>query len=298
MAEEQKDLTPADFERMAADIDSKGFTEIPEERPSAEPAGEKPEESESHVDAETKPTDQPKAEEAEGEQEREPETREESEYTRAKKDKERLDRNWNKQQELADQVRRDREAFEAEKAEWRKQRETTPGEVAGDKDEKGYSAADYERAVEEFLLEGNKDSADYARERAKTLRVQTHQRLWKENVDVVKRENPGIDNPENPLHKASMKVLQEMPVLNVFPDGPRHAVRIAKAEMNTSLVSGLRSENEKLKNEIKRLNGNMEVGGSGPMRIPSERDLDSMPMKEQERELARLADEADRLGLV
>lgn len=298
MAEEQKELGPADFARMAAEIDSKGFTEIPDEKPSAEPEGEKPEGSESHTDTETKPPDEPKVEQTEGEQEREPDTREESEYTRAKKDRDRLDRNWQKQQELADSTRREREEFEREKAEWRKQKEkeSPSPEPVSDKDEKGYSAQDYERLVEEFLLEGNKDAADTARERAKQLRLSTHQRLWSENVEVVKRENPGVDNPENPLHKASMRILRDIPVLNMLPDGPKHAVRIAKAEMNTSLISGLRSENDKLKSEIKRLNESMEVGGSGPMRMPSERDFESMTAKEQERELKRMAEEADRVG--
>ena len=296
MAEEQKELGPEDFERMAADIDSKGFTEIPGEKPSAQTEGEKPEESESHDDAEDKPSE-PKADEAEGEQEREPDTREETEYTKAKKDKDRLDRNWQKQQEIADANRREREELEKDKAEWRKQKETTTLDQSSDKDDKGYSAQDYERAIEEFLLDGNKEAADFARDQARNLRVKTHQRLWGETVELVKKENPGIENPEHPLHKASMKILQDMPVLNMFPDGAKHAVRIAKAEQSTSLISGLRSENEKLKSEVKRLNQFLEVGGSGPTRMPSDKEFESMTTKEQERELARMAEEADRMGM-
>ena len=299
MAEDNQELGPEDFERLAAELDSKGSVQIPDKRPSAQ-AEEKPSESESHDDAEeVKPREGSEDEQSEEKKvpESEPETREESEYSKAQKDRDRLDRNWEKQQQLADQVRREREQFEREKAEWQKQREPTGKQPASDKDEKGYTAEDYERAVDEFLLEGNKEMADEARTRARTLRIQTHQRLWTEHLETVKRENPGIDKEDHPLHKVAQQVLREIPVLNIVPDGARHAVRIAKAEQSTSLISGLQAENQKLKTEIKRLNESLEVGGSGPMRIPSDKSFEDMSPKEQERALVRMAEEADRMGL-
>jgi hypothetical protein len=297
MAEENQELGPEDFEKLAAELDSKGSVEIPE--PSAKSEGGEPPESESRDDAEeVKPRDSSEGEQPEEEKvpERKPETREESEYSKAQKDRERLDRNWEKQQQLADQVRRDREQFEREKAEWQKQRE--PGKPpVSDKDEKGYSAEDYERAVDEFLLDGNKDLAAEARERAKALRIQTHQRLWMEHLETVKKENPGIDKEDHPLHKVALQVLKDIPILNMAPDGAKVAVRIAKAEASTSLLSDLRAENTKLKNEIKRLNESLEIGGSGPMRMPSDKAFEEMTPKEQERELIRMAEEADRMGI-
>jgi hypothetical protein len=297
MAEENQELGPEDFEKLAAELDSKGSVEIPE--PSAKSEGGEPPESESRDDAEeVKPRDSSEGEQPEEEKvpERKPETREESEYSKAQKDRERLDRNWEKQQQLADQVRRDREQFEREKAEWQKQRE--PGkQPVSDKDEKGYSAEDYERAVDEFLLDGNKDLAAEARERAKALRIQTHQRLWMEHLETVKKENPGIDKEDHPLHKVALQVLKDIPILNMAPDGAKVAVRIAKAEASTSLLSDLRAENTKLKNEIKRLNESLEIGGSGPMRMPSDKAFEEMTPKEQERELIRMAEEADRMGI-
>ena len=232
MAEnDQKELGPEDFERLAAELDAKGSVELPEERPSAKP--EEPSESESHDDAEgeVKPRDssEEQSPEEKGSEESKSETREESDYSKAQKDRARLDRNWEKQQQLAEDNRREREQLEREKAEWRKQKDT--GKLpASDKDEKGYSAEDYERATEEFLLDGNKELAAEAKERALKLRSQTHQRLWMENLEVVKKEHPGIDRDDHPLHKPALKVLEDIPVLKMIPDGVKHAVRIAKVE--------------------------------------------------------------------
>jgi hypothetical protein len=298
---DQKELGPEDFDRLAAELDSKGFVELPEEGPSAKSGGQESTESPSHDDAEVedKPRDSSEGEQSPEEEqvpERKSETKEESEYSKAQKDRDRLDRNWEKQQQLADQVRREREQLEREKADWQKQRESGK-QPASDKDEKGYSAEDYDRATEEFLLDGNREMAEEAKNRARTLRTQTHQRLWMEHLETVKKENPGIEKSDHPLHEASLRVLRDIPVLNAVPDGVRHAVRIAKAEKSASLISDLQTENQKLKSEIKRLNESMEVGGSGPMRIPSEKAFEEMNPKEQEKMLSRMAEEADRMGL-
>ena len=294
MAEQKQELGPEDFERLAAELDAKGSVELPEERPSAQT--EEPSESQSHDDAaEEKPRDSSEGEEPKeekGSEESKSETREESDYSKAQKDRARLDRNWEKQQQLAEDNRREREQLEREKAEWRKQREVGK-QPSSDKDEKGYSAEDYERATEEFLLDGNKELAAEAKERATKLRVQTHQRLWMENLEVVKKEHPGIERDDHPLHKPALKVLEDIPVLKMIPDGVKHAVRIARVEKSASLISDLQTENQKLKTEVKRLNESMEVGGSGPMRFPSEKSFEEMNPKEQEKMLRRMAERAD-----
>lgn len=227
---------------------------------------------------------------------------EDSEYVKAQKDKDRLDRNWKKQQEIAEQNRRDREQLEREREDLRRERESKQQQQApklpdSDRDEEGFTAEQYEKYAEEFLAEGNREYAATARQKAVALRVATIQRKWQENIDAMVKEEPALAERENPVVKAAQKILEEIPVLRTTPEGARHAVRIAKAESTSSIVSGLQAENQKLKTEVDRLTKAMSVSGSGPTRTASEKAFDDLPINDQERELMKLAEEADRLGI-
>ena len=301
----QHDPVPEDFDRMAAEIDSQGFAEISDKDADQGDTPDSPPATEGEPAKETPDGDEPKVKE--GDDANEPDTEAEgraaeSEYAKAQKDKARLDRNWEKQQEIAEQNRKDREELERERAELKRERESKPATTqttrreVSDADEDGYTAEDYDNAYEGFLKEGDDIRATEAKKRSQDLKVKTFQRKWGEDVDRLRKDNPDLDKADSPLRVAAEKVLNEIPIFKMIPTGASLALRVAKADMSTASVSGLQAENQKLKEEIQRLTKATAIGGSGPARQAADKAFDDKSPKEQLSELIAAAEEADRAG--
>lgn len=300
MADENPDPS-ADFERMAREIDSQGFTTDPAEEGAqtsespteTETEGQEPDKGKEEVVPGKQP--EPEPEKPEGE---EPEVRD-SNYVKAQKDKDRLEKNWQKQQEIAEQNRKDREQLEADKAQLAREKEAAKPQVreTSDKDDQGYTAEDYDQAYEGFLADGQSDQAKIAKQRAQDCRVKTFQRKWADNVSGLMKDNPELNDAKSPLRIASERVLEEIPVFKMIPNGAAFALRIAKAEMSAGSGSGLQNENQKLKAEIQRLNEALSIDGSGPAKVTGDKAWEDADPKEQLTSMEQLAEELDRMGI-
>ena len=235
----------------------------------------------------------------ESEEEEIEETEEESDETpeqkRKRKDAERFDRNWQDFQrektEIRDELRKARE----ELAELRKQ-PTGPS----NKDERGYTAEDYDSYADKAEEDGDIKTAKVARKEADLLRQKTAYAQfldgWQKTQAEMIKENPDLTNMETPLAKEVTKLLDApQSIFKSRPDGLKYAVEFAKAQLSTGSIPALQGEIKKLKQELTRLNELSSVPGDKPHRMSGlkPRSFDSMDAKDQLETLRRSARELD-----
>lgn len=282
--------------------------EIDPEVPVAEPAAEsptaesdkskKPEEKEKEKSG-TEPKEKT---EQKDDPEKGPETKptDDSKYAKARKEQERQDRSWKKLEEEKAALKTEREKLEEE----RKQTLGEKSKVKIHRDAQGYSADDYEafsKTTEDPEL------AERAKERAAQLRKEEgetktnaaredFEKGWNENLNKVLDQDPELKDETSEIGKALSGVLKDRLCFSMTPDGILHAYEFAKAQRQAGLVSGLQEENQKLKDEIDRLNKLTGLSGSGPTKKPIVKSLDEMSGEERGAELQRMAEEADRAG--
>ena len=296
------------FRKMAADADNRALgADAPIDianylRPSQDqavpetadketaPANEEPVEAQTKIEPE-------RAETAPEEPEIEEYGDETPQEKRKRKDAERFDRNWDEFQkektEIRDELRKAREELAAIRS--------TPPQPAH-KDERGYTAEDYESYASKAEEDGDIKSARVARKEAQLLRQKTAYAEfaagWQKVQAEVVRENPDLNNLETPLAKEVTRLLQEpASIFKTRPDGLKFAVDYAKSKLSTGSISALRSENEKLKKELARLNDLSAVGSDRPHRMSGvgTKSFDSMDAKDQLESIRRQARELDEM---
>lgn len=299
--EQQQDLSEQQLADMAASLDATGGVEVPVQE--AQPTEPTP-----GADAEKKPDDaNPEKDAADPAKKTEPtepakepgtEAAEESKYSKAQKEQERRERSWQKLDEEKAALRKEREELEAE----RKKTAT----VAEEKDERGFSATDYDNAAKNFDASGDAELARKAREQATRLREATQSKQgeakrtefltsWNGTVKEIVEARPELKDDNAPVSKRVREVLKNHPQFSMVPDGFRRAVEYADTLEQAASVPGYKTEIEKLTKEIERLNKLTSVGGSGPTSRPgASKSITEMTTKEAEAELTRLAEEADR----
>ncbi len=286
---------------MKADSGEIDADEVPEgaspETPEKPPAGEpekkpegegepKPEEKKPELKDDPKPGEATKPEE-------------ESQYAKARKEQERRERSWQKLEEEKKAVREEREKLESE----RKELEGKKARAEVYRDPSGYSADDYEKFAEST---DDPELSKKARERASALRKEEgetrskasqeeFQKGWSENLKATIDANKDLEDGNSALGKELTRVLKEIPLFSLAPDGIRHAVEYAKANLQSGLVASLKEENQRLKEENERLNKLTSIGTeSGPTQKPGVKSFEDMTLADQEADLRRRAEEADR----
>lgn len=277
-------------------------------------AGELPEsttEAEPNPDSQSEATEKqeqakPEAKKPDGEAPKvddpakEPETKpeDESKYTKAKKEQERRDRSWQKLEEEKAALRAEKEAIAKEKEEAERAKATAKKY----RDEHGYSAEDYEAFAK---TADDPDLAERARKKAAEIRAKEQEvksnsardefvSEWNKNLNAVLEETPDLKNEESDIGKELKKVLSERKVFSMAPDGIKHAVEFVKAQRQAGLVSGLEAKVKDLETEIARLNKLTGLTPSGPSARPGMKSFDDLSPAEQEAELMRQAEAADR----
>jgi hypothetical protein len=292
-------LTEGDLLELAMKADSnQGFVPDEEEAqsPSETPAEESQTEEQSSEDND--PDQGPETKEAEASKEEE--SSEESKYAKARKEQERQDRSWKKLEEEKASLRSEREKFDRE----RQQITQEKAKAKEYRDSTGYTAEDYEKFARETddpsLAEEASKRADALRSEASEARNKVAQedfaKGWQENLNALLSQDPELHNRESDIGKELSKVLAERPLFSATPDGIRHAYEFAKARQSASLVSGLKDEVSKLKQENERLNKLTGLSASGPNQKPSPKTFSEMTSKDQERFLERAAAEADGIA--
>lgn len=251
--------------------------------------------------------------------------------TQAEKDADeaaRKDRSWKKLEEERGQFRAERARIDAELNQLRatvsalKKKGATPAGPA--KDSNGLTADDYTQLAKKYKSEGNDQMAQAAEERAAELKAKApaaadgaaaatgnaweepeFQAEWNGHVKALIDSNPELANPDNPLVKVTQELVNGKDYgryFRAFPDGIRVAHEVAllmrdahSAKETREKLTAAEGEVATAKKEIERLNGLLQPRGSHPSKPPAgEKKLADMSDEEADREVRRIAEEADR----
>ena len=168
------------------------------------------------------------------------------------------------------------------------------------KDERGYTAEDYDSYADKAEEDGDIKTAKVARKEADLLRQKTAYAQfldgWQKTQAEMIKEHPDLTNMETPLAKEVTKLLDTpQSIFKSRPDGLKYAVAFAKAQLSTGSIPALQGEIKKLKQELTRLNELSSVPGDKPHRMSGmkPRSFDSMDAKDQLDALRRSARELD-----
>ena len=195
-----------------------------------------------------------------------------------------------------------------EREEWNKQREqSTVADTNSFRDEKGYTAEDYEAAAKEFDADGDSQLAKAARAKAdgvrKTVSVKQQQvqqerfnKSWADNYGRLSEKEVWLKDQSSPEYKRTVELLQRVPFLTGMPDGLVHAVELMKLQDTAGRFQSVEAENKSLKEQLSKLQQKTAIGKSVPAGQfkTEEKDFSRLSMKEQRDALMRATREFDR----
>ena len=219
-------------------------------------------------------------------------------------------KSWEQINAEKEAIKAEREAVKREREEWAKQREqSTAAESNSFRDDKGYTAEDYEAAAKEFDADGDTQLAKAARAKADGVRkaagakqqqVQQERfnKAWAENYGRLSEKEVWLKDQSSPEYKRTVELLQRVPFLTAMPDGLVHAVELMKLQDTAGRSQSLESENKALKEQLSKLQQKTAIGKSVPagQLKTEEKDFSRLSMKEQRDALMRASREFDREG--
>ena len=227
----------------------------------------------------------------------------ETEYSKAKKDQERLGKSWQALQAEKEAVRA-REAALQEAEQYRQLQSQAQMPVIT-KD--GFSRVDYEKAAENFRQNG-----DYENE-AKALRVVMEigaveaqevqkrqiaatQYQFQTEMNQLMQQDEELRTADSPLAQTVMQLLDQHPYLEAFPNGFQRTVDLARLILEARSASELREEYERLRAELENRDRKSQPLKGGPT-VPSSTptDWDSMTQEQKDAHMERMTREADRM---
>jgi hypothetical protein len=205
-------------------------------------------------------------------------------------------------------LKAEREAIKREREEWAKNREESKvQEVNSVRDDKGYTAEDYEAAAKEFDADGDTQLAKAARakaegvrklagERAQKAQSEQFQKAWADNFNRISEKETWMKDQNSDAYKRTVGLLQKFPLLTQVPDGLVHAVEIVKLQQSAERAGSLETENKSLKAQLEKLQQKTAIGKSIPAGTlkAQENDFSKLSLKEQREALMRASREFDR----
>lgn len=266
-------------------------TEAPTEQaePSAEPAGKEESNSgEAKQEVDTKPK----------------EKKSESKFAQ---ENARKTKTWEQINAEKEAIKAEKEALRREREEWGKHREQSKvAETNSYRDEKGYTAEDYEAAAKEFEADGDSQLAKAARAKAEGVRkiageqaqkVQTEkfQKQWADTYGRLSEKESWLKDQNSAEYKRTVQLLQQFPLLTTVPDGLVHAVEIVKLQDSAAKSQALQDEVKTLRDQLGKLQQKTAIGkgvATGPLKA-EEKDFSKLSLKEQRDALMRASREFD-----
>lgn len=225
--------------------------------------------------------------------------------TRQEKEHQRLGKGWQQLNAEKEAVKREREAFAKEreeveraKGEQARQRLRSPEPL---RDERGFTAQDYEEAASRWKKDGSGDenAIEAALNVAQRLRSQerdAENETYRTAMQHVIRQNPELQNQASPLTMKTMELLNAAAKQRVnpyhHPDGYAQAVEHAKLAIRADSVPTLEKKLTELTKENQRLTklvtpirgGPSRLGGSAPNgAVPTEAEVEAALMQEDQR---------------
>ncbi len=205
-------------------------------------------------------------------------------------------------------LKAEREAVKREREEWLKQREQSKvAETNSFRDEKGYTAEDYEAAAKEFEADGDSQLAKAARAKAEGVRKSANERqqraqqekfakAWTDSFHRLSEKETWLKDQNSPEYKRTVELLQRVPMLQSMPDGLVHAVELMKLQDTASKAQSIEAENKALKEQLNKLQQKTAIGKSVPpgQLKAEEKDFSKLSLKEQREALLKASRAFDR----
>ena len=223
-------------------------------------------------------------------------------------DQNRKTKTWEQINAEKEAIRAEREAVRREREEWSKQREqSSVADTNSFRDEKGYTAEDYEAAAKEFDADGDSQLAKAARAKAdgvrKSVSVKQQQvqqerftKTWADNFNKLSEKETWLKDQSTPEYKRTVELLKRIPILTTLPNGLAHAVELMKLQDTAGRYQSVEAENKALKEQLNKLQQKTAIGKSVPagQLKTEEKDFSRLSMKEQREALMRATREFDR----
>jgi hypothetical protein len=220
--------------------------------------------------------------------------------TRYEKAKSRLEKEW--------------ETLRAEKAKLQAEREAAQasvGKAAAQETKtstRKFSAEDYREAAKSYRDEGRDDLAKLAENKASEIEVEDRKEqeekvkgelksAWDKNLYEEVEANPDLKDSSTPLYKAVSEMLQNHAILRNYPAGIKDAVGIAKIRLKAEAASDLEKKVAKYESELAQLRKATTPASGQPSAPAKQKQFHELSSNEQEKELLRMAMEADRMGV-
>ena len=205
-------------------------------------------------------------------------------------------------------LKAEREAVRREREEWGKQREQSKAaETSSFRDEKGYTAEDYEAAAKEFDADGDSQLAKAARAKADGVRKAATERqqkvqqekfakAWSDSFSRLSEKETWLKDQSSPEYKRTVELLQKVPMLTSMPDGLVHAVELMKLQDTAGKAQSIEAENKALKEQLNKLQQKTAIGKSVPagQLKAEEKDFSKLSLKEQREALLKASRAFDR----
>lgn len=289
-----------DIDNRATPEPTQSEVQTPEPSPVEDSASTETQAAEDTTEASSlKEADAPK-------QEPKPETqKKESKFA---KEEARKAKTWSEINAEKEALKAQKEALAREREEWQKSRQTAETSATNSyRDEKGFSAEDYEQAAKEFDADGDRELAQAARAKAEAarkaagehqtkLQQQQFQKAWEDSYARLSEKEPWLKDQNSEQYKKVVGLLNNYKVLTTVPDGLTHAVELVKLHDTASRAQAIETENKSLKEQLDKLQKKTAIGKgvpAGPLKA-EESDFAKLSIKEQRERLMKAAREFDR----
>jgi hypothetical protein len=220
--------------------------------------------------------------------------------TRYEKAKSRLEKEWETLRAEKAKLQAEREAAQASVGKTDSQEKQTPT--------RKFSADDYREAAKSYRDEGRDDLAKLAENKAGEIEVEDRKEqeekvkgelksAWDKNLYEEVEANPDLKDSSTPLYKAVSEMLQNHAILRNYPAGIKDAVGIAKIRLKAEAASDLEKKVAKYESELAQLRKATTPASGQPSAPAKQKQFHELSSNEQEKELLRMAMEADRMGV-
>ena len=220
--------------------------------------------------------------------------------TRYEKAKSRLEKEWETLRAEKAKLQAEREAAQASVGKAASQEKQTPT--------RKFSADDYREAAKSYRDEGRDDLAKLAENKAGEIEVEDRKEqeekvkgelknAWDKNLYEEVEANPDLKDSSTKLYKAVSEMLQNHAILRNYPAGIKDAVGIAKIRLKAESASDLEKKVAKYESELAQLRKATTPASGQPSAPARQKQFHELSSNEQEKELLRMAAEADRMGV-
>ena len=300
MAEETGDITADQLLAAAQEHDAAVEAgEQPEVEILPEPeteTEETPPEPQQEEVEESPPPDQDTGNSSSLTEEQPEEVADEKKQSKYAKNQARLGKAWTGVNEAKEQNKQDAALLQKQMQELEIQRQQLAAQN-GYRDDKGFTAEDYEDAAVRLDNEGDTGLAEDARDKAKELKVASEQakinsfkaerdQAWEVKRQELMTNNPDLRDNNKPITQKAMSLLQQFPSLTSGPDGLDLSVQMAKLALESGNTKEAASKFDELQKKYNKLEKKTSVqGGFTAEKLDGARSFEDMDMESQEKYL-------------